>query len=217
MSQQKKFFLQVIDEHTDCPIHEEEFLVDDIKKLSRLVDPIDPDLKFHHDLPRQVADRIIQDFRVSLNADGRPVRLRPEHAHDELPYKVHTGRELLLMLQGLKPLSVFLHRADEEPSHKQFFDPYVDKGYFIEREFDVVVQLRDHGASRDLIFCYLLYARKHEEWRIDAYLLLLSTRMVSGWSEALERMEGTLLGYEEWQNNAFIELMKKQRKQHSKE
>lgn len=47
-----------------------------------------------------------------------------------------------------------------------------------------------------------MYAKKQEEWRIEAYILLRNTWKKSGWSEALERMEDSLLGYEEWQNDS---------------
>ncbi|MCC6778157.1 MAG: hypothetical protein IT537_16220 [Hyphomicrobiales bacterium] len=52
---------------------------------------------------------------------------------------------------------------------------------------------------------FVLYALKHEEWRIDAFILLQETAARVGWSEGFERMLGSLLGYEEWQNEAFIE------------
>ena len=51
----------------------------------------------------------------------------------------------------------------------------------------------------------VLYALPSQQWRIDAYLLLYETAEKSGWNEDLERMEGTLLGYEGWQNELNIE------------
>jgi hypothetical protein len=53
-----------------------------------------------------------------------------------------------------------------------------------------------------------MYAKKQEEWRIEAYILLRNTWKKSGWSEALERMEDSLLGYEEWQNDFHIQSKK---------
>jgi hypothetical protein len=44
-----------------------------------------------------------------------------------------------------------------------------------------------------------------EQWRIDAYLLLWKAAEKSGWNEGFERLEGTLLGYEDWQNDYHIE------------
>jgi hypothetical protein len=41
-----------------------------------------------------------------------------------------------------------------------------------------------------------LYALPDQEWRIEAFLLLLKTAEVTGWNEGFERMEGSLLGWE---------------------
>src|ERR1700726_1416382 len=48
------------------------------------------------------------EFRAEVGKwDKLPIRLR--HESSALPYRVHGGRELDLMLKGLKPLSVFSH------------------------------------------------------------------------------------------------------------
>ena len=51
----------------------------------------------------------------------------------------------------------------------------------------------------------VMYALPHQEWRIDAMILLLETAAKSGWSEGFERMQGSLLGYEDRQNDIYIE------------
>jgi hypothetical protein len=35
--------------------------------------------------------------------------------------------------------------------------------------------------------------------------MLQDTAAKSGWNEGFERMQGSLLGYEDWQNDIFIE------------
>ena len=35
--------------------------------------------------------------------------------------------------------------------------------------------------------------------------LLIDSAAKSGWSEGFERIQGSLLGYEDWQNDIFIE------------
>jgi len=52
------------------------------------------------------------------------------------------------------------------------------------------------------IVCYPLPT---EQGRIDAYLLLRQVGLEYGWSETCERMEGTLLGYTDEQNDKYIE------------
>ena len=54
----------------------------------------------------------------------------------------------------------------------------------------------------------VLYALPEESWRINAYILLLKTSKKSGWSEGFERMEGSLLGYTDEQNDAYLEFLR---------
>lgn len=119
---------------------------------------------------------------------------------DALPYKVHTNRELALMLAGVKPLAVFdvasTDSDDDEDSPEKYFAPYVASGRFIRREHTY----RDGRLQ-------LLYALPTETWRIDSYIRLLETAQTAGWSEDSERMQGALLGYEDWQNDAYIETI----------
>jgi hypothetical protein len=117
------------------------------------------------------------------------------------------------MLRGEKPLAVFDYPAGEGFSAEKFFDPYVDIGRFVKREFSLPIMLRPNGDSQDLIYRYVLYALPHEQWRIDAYILLRKAVNEEGWSTALERMEGELLGYEKWQNDVFIEYMTRVREE----
>ena len=51
----------------------------------------------------------------------------------------------------------------------------------------------------------VLYALPQQAWRIDAYLMLQDAAAKSGWNEGFERMQGSLLGYEDWQNDVFVE------------
>ena len=59
----------------------------------------------------------------------------------------------------------------------------------------------------------VLYALPHQRWRIEAMLYLLDAGAKSGWSEGMERLQGMLLGYENWQNDIFIERLFRKRSQ----
>ena len=49
------------------------------------------------------------------------------------------------------------------------------------------------------------YTPKGEEWRIPAWKLILHAAGKSGgWNEYFERLEGMLFGYEDWQNDWWI-------------
>jgi len=101
-----------------------------------------------------------------------PVRIRPPNRMDSLPYKVHTNRELSLMLKGNKPLAVFFDVCSrgseaEAISEERLFEPYVAAGRFTKRVQDGV---RIKGSDRE--HRRVLYAQPGEEWRIEAYLLM---------------------------------------------
>jgi hypothetical protein len=112
-------------------------------------------------------------------------------------------------LSRLKPFS-YLYGTVPPKEHfveipEYLFDPYVDAGLFVKRDYSL--RLVDISHESIKAHRYVLYALKHEAWRIDAFILLQNTAEKTGWNEAMTRMEGTLLGYEEWQNDAFVEQM----------
>lgn len=134
--------------------------------------------------------------------------LRSCHPLDDLPYEVHTGRELRLMLEGIKPLAVFCDAYSPTINPWIFpedvFDAHVASGLIVMRdfvEFSATPLPNPYKGIRRL-----LYALREEEWRIDAYLDLWRTAEQIGWSEELERHEGSLLGYKDWQTDAFLKL-----------
>jgi hypothetical protein len=126
-----------------------------------------------------------------------------------LSYELHTGRELEFMLIGVKFLAVFYDAYPEEPCEeiiqKNAFKPYVNAGIFEKREF---VELLDQPPpithSHLKGHRYVIYSTLKENWRIDAYIEMKAQSRVLGWSEELERREGFLFGYEDWQTNAWI-------------
>jgi len=124
---------------------------------------------------------------------------------DELPYTIHTRRELRLMLAGEKPLSAFVDDTPEVSDNgivpEEIFAPYVSSGHLVKRERK---SLRSGHLCREV-----LYAVPSEAWRIDAYLLLMDILDQGCWSEGMERMQGRLLGYTDSQNDIYIALLRK--------
>jgi len=125
-----------------------------------------------------------------------------------LPYQVHTNHELGMMLRGEKPLAVFVDGYDNFPTvverYLRLFDRRVAAGQFVKREY--VVPERKRPAV--LGWHTILYALPEEEWRIDA---MIDLRLSGEWSPAHEREEGRLLGYEEWQNDAWLSRFNRMR------
>jgi hypothetical protein len=115
------------------------------------------------------------------------------------------------MLDGRKPLARFteVYPTDWRDPQVDSFAPYVAMGLFTERIFDerFTEPHRTH-AGRTIEGVRTIYFAAHgEEWRIDAAILLGETlrKAKTKWNEAFERMEGSLLGYKDWENDWHIE------------
>lgn len=201
--------LEAIDPKTECPISEVSFAVDDIAELRALVKADDEGMDYDYDLTRECAAKIVGKYGIQFEVSPANVRLRRWHENDDLPYRVHTGRELALMLQGVKPLALFYHGLDENLREEELFEPYVASGKFVKREYSIVLRLQERGYPQDAPTRYVLYSLPHEEWRIDAFIALGLAADKERWSMACERLEGMLLGYENWQNDIHIENLKK--------
>ena len=119
----------------------------------------------------------------------------------ELPYLVHTNRELGLMLRGIKPLAYFMDVVGREPDvcvrYWRMFDRHVAVGRLIKRE---VIEACPRLPKLD--YRRLLYTLPGHEWRVDAMLTLLNES--GAWSDDRERRFGELLGYEGWQIDYWL-------------
>ncbi|QKC82352.1 hypothetical protein [Mesorhizobium sp. NZP2077] len=123
-------------------------------------------------------------------------------ANEPYPYLVHTNRELEMMLAGSKPFAVFAHeRVDgfekSDALANQDFATYVANGTVSEHIRSFTRRLPD-GSPLDID--YYFYSRRGEEWRVEAFLLLLDLMGRGAWCSQLEWLEGKLLGYTDEQN-----------------
>ena len=121
---------------------------------------------------------------------------------EELPYVLHTNRELGLMLAKKKPLAHFADGKDCFPkSVKRYlrcFDRQVETGHLIRRDhFEPANHHRKFTVHR------ILFALPGEEWRIDEMIELMGSPV---WGVEQERREGELLGYQDWMNDHFLAL-----------
>jgi hypothetical protein len=198
-----RFVLEAIDPSTECPTSDVAFDVDDIDELCRIIgiDTAVFNSSAEYELHERDLSELKSRYMIAFEPGSRAIRLRCWLPLDDLPYKVHTGRELALMLDGNKPLSYFSGQYPPNPEVEEIperlFDPYVAERRFAKRE--CVTSALGRAAR------IVMYALPHQEWRIDAMILLLETAAKSGWSEGFERMQGSLLGYEDRQNDIYIE------------
>jgi hypothetical protein len=215
-----RFILQAIDPATESIATEAIFETSDILEFCKLagIDCENFALNRVLNLDPAAVERITKRYAVAYDAQSMDTVLVPWHPIHELPYQVHTHRELALMLVGKKPLSAFSEAypsLDEERGliPEKAFQKHVDSGRIVKREH--ISQPNENSPKfkgQRLATRRVLYALPGEQWRIDAYLLLWKTAEKVGWGEGFERLEGSLLGYEDWENDAFIDWQK-QRKQ----
>jgi hypothetical protein len=199
-----------------CPVVEARFAVDDLDALRAILsedarDDVDIGRLYH--LDDEEVSAIEKQFGVRLEAGDLPVQLVPWHSIRDVPYLVHTGYELPLMLEGRKPFAKF---SDGYPCEwldtiLDHFEPFVIEGRIVKRIIKEPFAA-PRRARNGVMFhgiCRAYFALPGQEWRIDAHIHLLEGGLK--WNETLERLEGMLLGYEPWQNDWHIEHRMKKR------
>jgi hypothetical protein len=121
------------------------------------------------------------------------------HRFGDIPYLIHTNRELGLMLKGIKPLSAFMAIEGRWPGvllrYFDFFDRHVEAGRLVRQDYF----LKNNALGRSH---YVHFALPGEEWRIEAMMELLSHP--GKWSRKKERAFGELLGYTPEQNEIWL-------------
>jgi hypothetical protein len=207
----EEFVLQGYDSVTETICVEWRVRIADVGALRNALAPDsddDPDLKNSYQyLSDEDRHRIGNLCMPSVAPDAIYTgisRFRPTFAH--VPYIVHTNFELPLMLDGRKPLAIF---GDGYPSewfddYLAPFEPFVQSGTIIRRVIDTPTpELKARRPDLEGIR-RVYFALPGEEWRIDEYIASIENRACD-WNDELERLQGSLLGYEDWQNEWWIE------------
>lgn len=222
MSTKPRYFvLQARDPDHGSPVFEVRFPVAELEDLRILLGACaedDPELEAPYTLDAAETAAITARFGVAFDPEACDVHLWSwDDSWDSMhciPYLVHTGYELPLLLEGRKQLARFSdayppeHHFDEEK-----FDRYVAQGVLHK---DVFVEPFERPARRKdgRVFegqRIVHYTRKGEEWRIPASKLIWDAAARSTWNEDFERMQGMLFGYEEWQNDWWLADFRRRR------
>jgi hypothetical protein len=121
----------------------------------------------------------------------------------------HEGRELELMLEGKKHLSYFYLEVGIERSvfPEDEFDLQVAKGLLVK---DVRVEESVSPETGEMTsWRNILYATIREAWRIPAMRMIqdIYQRVRPGWRPDLERVKGSLLGYDPQDVEMFVERL----------
>ncbi len=207
-----RFILQAIDPALGCPALEALLRVADVEMLRPLLGvaaSMDTELRRRYMLDPSTLRAVTERFEVAFDPEDRECWLSRAHSVRDVPYLVHTGYELLLMLDGVKPFAKFTVEYPVEPDDFQedaLFEPHVQSGLLVKRVVDEPFDKPIRSPSGRIYdgVRQVFYARRGEEWRIDAYILLWRQLDHGPWNETLERLDGSLLGYTDKQNNWWL-------------
>jgi hypothetical protein len=215
----QRFILTAIDPEYGHPAFETMFVVerpDELRGLLNIDAKVDPDFERVYWLEAHEGAAVARHFRLGFDPEGRQTILSKwTTAVGGPPYLGHTGFELVLMIDGRKQFAR-MHGDFYPPMHfddEELFDRCVSQGLLHKEEeleqFPKPMQLKDGRVIEGLRTVY--FTRKGEEWRIPAWKLISRASRKSGWNEHFERLEGMLFGYEDWQNDWWIEDIRKRR------
>jgi hypothetical protein len=203
------FLLSLFDRDQWCPVLQARFAVADRPRLCDLLGATDESALdqniFHLDdaeaLTLCEALGISLDW-AALDFPDREFIVQSIQSIQEAPYLIHTGYELPLLLDGRKKLARFA--AAYPPMSfegEERFDHWVAAGRLHKEvklePFGDAPTKDGHQGIR-----YVYFTAKGEEWRIPAMQMVWKA---GGWNEHFERLEGMLFGYEDWQNDWWIE------------
>jgi len=204
----RRFFVQLVDGQSGCVVVEHDCGQHSVTAVCEFIGCEKNEflLTKRAELDDGQVERANQLFALSIPPDYEFVDLWSWSEADGLPYRVHTNIELPLMLERKKPLSMFTEMyptpdgSSTIPEH--LFDPHVESSLFSKLEY---YEPMPHLAPAYYAMRVVLYALCGEEWRLSAYAMVRNLAAKVGWEDNLIRLEGTLLGYAEWQNDVYIE------------
>ncbi|WP_052121627.1 DUF7683 domain-containing protein [Inquilinus limosus] len=205
--------LVIFDREQWCPVFQIHLRNPDPDRLRSLLGveaEDDPELRRSYPLDEAEAAAIAAASGAELDipgldADDRDYALTRLHSIDTVPYLVHTGYELPLLLDGRKKLArMTLEYPPMTFEGEHRFDHWVAQGVLHREE---VIEPFPRPVGEFLGIRTVYYTAKGEEWRIPAMKLIMTASASSGgWNEVFERLEGMIFGYEDWQNDWWIDV-----------
>jgi hypothetical protein len=207
------FILSAFDRDQCCPVLQTRFSVTDLSQLTSILGELavdDPRFEMSYVLDDELVEAINQSFSIDFRVEGldceeADIFLYRPHSISRLPYLVHTGYELFLLLEGRKKLA---RMSDAYPPDAHMgedrFDRWVDAGALHK---EVVVEAFDKPHRGVLGHRTVYYTPPNERWRIPAMkMLTAASGRTGGWNEYFERLEGMLFGYSDEENDWWINV-----------
>jgi hypothetical protein len=205
------FIMSAVDPDLLCPWLQVRFETDDFEALRRFAEldaSKDPELDDAYLLQPATVVAVCGAFGIEFEHGSRQAFLyKYNGSQAPIPYLIHGGFELALMVQGRKPFA-FIEFDSSMPNsveHKARFDAYVAQGVLHAQE-----EISDVEGQPGRRIGQTYYSIKGEEWRIPAFEFIRQNINPQGNGfENLERLRGALLGYERWQNDWWIDHLAK--------
>ena len=208
-----QFILSAFDRIQWCPVLQARFSSDDLDALRSILGEQakdDPELHNQYILEGDELAAIVRRFAVAFDPDGLDCRelnifFFRRRWLTNLPYLVHTGYELPLLIEGRKKLARVSNPYPPLPFEgEDRFDHWVAEG-LLHKEGGL--EPFDPPTKRWSGHRTVYYTPKGEEWRIAAMKLIWGGFGKTGaWNDTLERLKGVLFGYEDWQNDWWHEI-----------
>lgn len=217
LSRPVHFILSAEDDDLACSVLQMRFTLHDPLKLVELIPDAnsnDPEIwNRSYDLNETTWRKIVTAFGIAFDTSGLidrefSVCVWRLRSPSDIPYLIHTGYELLLLLNGQKKLA---RMGDSYPPMtfpgEAAFNKRVTSGELHREE---VIEPFEKPIRQWIGKRTVYYTLKGEEWRIPASKLIWSAFSKSGgWNESYERLEGMLFGYEDWQNDWWANWQKR--------
>jgi hypothetical protein len=208
-----EFILGAFDRDQWCSVLQARFRVDEIDTLRSVLGQQardDIELQDQYVLDEHELAAVVTRFNVGFDPGQLPSKdlviflWRGGAFADNTPYLVHTGYELPLLIGGRKKLARMSHPYPPMTFEgEDRFDHWVAQGLLHKEE---VIEPFDPPTKKWLGHRYVYYTLKGEEWRISASKLIWSGfGKIGPWNATLERLEGVLFGYEDWQNDWWLD------------
>jgi len=205
------FILEAFDREQWCPVLQARFDAPDIEALRAVLGAQaddDPELRHGYSLDEAELAAVVTAFGVQFNQPpletcDPEISLYRLRSIMTVPYLVHTGYELPLLLDGRKKLARMVTTYPPMTfDGEERFDHWVAQGLLHREEVldPFIPPIKKYDGHR-----VVYYTIKGEEWRIPAMKLIWSAaEKAGGWNEYFERLEGMLFGYEDWQMDWWI-------------
>jgi hypothetical protein len=190
------FTIRAIDIDTNSFTHEAHFESQEVGRITDILDINEFKAGDCIHLSAGEYSDLARLFKLKLPPEAKSGEIVWQSAENFDTRPTHTGRELLLMLEGKKPFAAFVELVPANEKGiipEKHFAPHVEDGRFIKRE---VFEDALSPTGMPVKLRRVMFAVSGEEWRFSAFLSLWRLQKKYGWNEGFEKTEGYLYGYE---------------------